>query len=74
MVDATKFEAFLRMYSTRLADFERRAERLRLRSRGDGQCDQREQRERVRRHVRRVRRRFDLERDFLVGMATAEDC
>ena len=67
MVDPRKFEVFLRMYSTRLANFERRAERQRLRAETDDRV------ERVRNHVRRVRRRFDRERDFLVEMATAGD-
>lgn len=70
MVDSRKFEVFLRMYSTRLANFERRAERQRLRAETDDRVDQRE---RVRNHVRRVRRRFELERDFLVEMVTTDD-
>ena len=66
--DAVKFEVFLRMFATRLADFERRAERRRVRAEqvdaGGASGD------RVRRHVRRVRRRFESERHGLVDMAS----
>lgn len=66
--DAVKFEVFLRMFATRLAAFERRAERMRVRA--EHMDDGGARRDRVRRHVRRVRRRFDSERHDLVHMAS----
>ena len=65
--DPVKFEVFLRMFATRLADFERRAERMRVRA--EQADDGGALRAKVRRRVRRVRRRFELERHGLVDMA-----